>query len=267
MPNQLDDLLRRFSDDALERAFAALHEPRLKERYQKTMDEVFDAPTLEAVQKLVSRGAIESLDYPVKTGKEGNVFHATTRAGGPAAVKIFRVHTSTFRAHLDYILGDHRFAGVKPTKREIVYAWARKEHRNLGEILAAGVDVPTPLAVERNVLVMEWIGDAPGTPAPMLKDVALEDPQDAHDRLAHAMERIYKDARLVHGDFSEYNVLVQAERLVVMDVGQAVPRTHPRALELLTRDTTNISRYFRRLGAEADAARLLERLQTTEEEE
>ena len=141
---------------------------------RKTYDEVFDRPTLMAIAKLINDAILETLDYPVSTGKEGNVFHGTGPRGA-VAVKIYRVSNATFKHLGKYIVGDPRFKGVKRNTRGMVEAWAQKEYRNLRRMSGAGARVPRPIDQRNHVLVMEYIGDET-RPAPLLRQVALDDP-------------------------------------------------------------------------------------------
>lgn len=218
---------------------------------RKTMDEVFDRQTLLTLYKLISNGHFETLDYPVSTGKEANVFHATTRAGESLAVKIFRTNTATFRSFMTYISGDPRFEDVRPNRRDVVYAWAQKEYKNLLRLAEAQVRVPMPYEQNQNVLVMEFIG-SDRAPAPRLKDLPPEDPEAAWETMLEQCRRTYVEAGLVHGDLSEYNILNWKGELVTIDVAQGVLLRHPMRRELLLRDATNLSRFFRKLGV-ADA--------------
>src|SRR5438093_819362 len=79
---------------------------------RKTYDEVFDQRTLLLIAKLINDGVLATVDYPVATGKEGNVFHATTRDGAALALKIYRVSNSTFKTIATYIQGDSRFRNI-----------------------------------------------------------------------------------------------------------------------------------------------------------
>ncbi|MGQ0797778.1 MAG: serine protein kinase RIO [Methanobacteriota archaeon] len=218
---------------------------------RKTYDQVFDRAALLNLAKLISDGAISTLDYPVSTGKEANVFHATDASGGAKAVKIYRIATSTFRNIARYIEGDPRFKGVKGGTRPTILAWARKEHKNLLRMAAAGVRVPQPAALLANILVMDYIGDET-RPAPLLREVRLDDPVDVYEDVVANMRAIRK-AELVHADLSEYNLLFWDGHVVVIDVGQSVPRDHPRAEEWFRRDLANITRFFRRLGVNTSA--------------
>lgn len=221
---------------------------------RKTEGEVFDRPTMLTLFRLISRSVIATLDYPVSTGKEANVFHATDPRGESLAVKIFRVHTATFHSYLTYIQGDPRFEQLRGDRRGIIHAWVKKEYKNLLRLHDAGVRVPRPVLWADNVLLMEFVGRE-GTPAPLMKDAELADPGAAFDALCEAMAVAWNRAGLVHGDLSEYNVMAQRDErgrdvLTVIDVGQAVMQKHPMAREFLERDARNVARYFRKLGVE-----------------
>lgn len=230
---------------------------------RKTEAEVFDRPTMLTLYRLISHNVLQTLDYPVSTGKEAHVFHATDPRGRSLAAKIFRVHTARFDSYLTYIQGDPRFENLKGDRRSIIHAWVKKEYKNLLRLHDAGVRVPSPVAWAENVLVMEFIGQE-GSPAPLMKDVELGDPRACYDELLEATARAWNRAGLVHSDLSEYNVMVQQaggkDLLTVIDVGQAVMQRHPMAREFLERDLRNLTRYFKKLGVEADAKEAMERV-------
>lgn len=215
----------------------------------KVEDSVFDEATLTAIYKLVQDGYIEAFGGPISTGKEAHVFEAL----GPerdVAVKIYRVNASDFRRMRDYLEGDPRFEGIGSDKRSVVLAWVKKEFANLERALTAGVRVPEPIAVERNVLVMELIGHADDR-ALRLAEVTVENPETAFAVVTEYMRRLHT-AGLVHGDLSEYNLVVYDGVLYVIDLGQAVTIHHPNADEFLRRDCRNIANFFRKQGADAD---------------
>ena len=226
---------------------------------RKTLDEVFDKSTLLVLYKFINNGYIETLDYPLSTGKEANVFHATTPQGESVAVKIFRTNTATFRSFMTYIAGDPRFGHVKPNRRDIVYVWAQKEYKNLQRYFEAGVRVPNPIAWRENVLIMEFIGTN-GTPASRVKDVPFDDAAKAYEELVTQYRLGSETGGLVHGDFSEFNILNHEGEAVIIDVAQAVLSHHPMARELLVRDAKNLSAYFRRKGVKVTAEETLKRI-------
>ena len=221
---------------------------------RKVYDEVFDRKALQAISKLISDRKVETVDYPVSTGKEGNVFHATSPEGRALALKIYRVSNATFRNLSKYIVGDPRYKRAGRSHRELIEAWAMKEFRNLERMREAGARVPEPVAVHKNLLLMEYLGDEE-TPAPMLRSVAVEDVAALHADLVESLRGIHK-AGLVHGDLSEYNILWWQEHAWIIDVGQAVPMEHPLAAEWGRRDLENLARYLRRLGLSVTAESL-----------
>jgi RIO kinase 1 len=107
--------------------------------------------------------------------------------------------------------------------------------------------VPKPIAVEKNVLVMEFIGKN-GVSAPSMKEQPPTDPEKAYNLLLAYLERLYRKAELVHGDLSEYNIMMWKGKPLIFDVSQAVPTSHPMAGFLLRRDLENVNRFFSRLG-------------------
>ena len=221
---------------------------------RQTYDQVFDRAALLTIASLIGEGVISTLDYPVSTGKEANVFHATDAEGRGKAVKIYRVANATFRNIAVYIEGDPRFKKVKKGTRPTILAWAQKEYKNLVRMGDAGVHVPRPERVHNNVLVMEYIGDDT-RPAPTLREVRVDDPETVYEDVLANMKAIRK-SELVHADLSEYNLLFWDGRIVVIDVGQAVTLDHARADKWFKRDVSNIARYFRRIGVDVSPSSL-----------
>jgi len=223
---------------------------------RRVFDQVFDRLTLLSVYKLMTSGAIDTLDHPIARGKEAHVFHGTDLDGGPVAVKIFHTSNAVFRNLMQYIEGDQRFGGLKRRHRDLVDIWVRKEHRNLERLAKWGLPVPKALAVHRNVLVMEYVGTEV-SPAKKLREVEVERPDEVFEALLHFLAVAWQKARLVHGDFSPYNILWHEGRPVVIDVGQAVIDTHPKAREFLVRDVTRLVEWGQKQGLDVDLAEAL----------
>jgi RIO kinase 1 len=233
---------------------------RIKDDNQrKTYDEVFDQTTLLTLYDMMSSDILNTLDFPIATGKEGNVFRATTPKGDFIAVKIYRMTNSSFNSIQKYIVGDERFRGIGKNKRRLIQMWAKKEYRNLERMSHGKVIVPKPIKCQKNILAMEFIGKD-GEPAPTLKDIGTSDPQGLFDELYNQLKIIYNDVGLVHSDFSEYNVLMLGDQPKIIDVGQAVLRNHPMAKEFLARDFYNFVNYFKKYGIKADAGELFKEL-------
>ena len=218
---------------------------------RKTLDEVFDKSTLHALEKLISDKVIDILDFPISTGKEGNVFRGVTSDKTYVAVKIYRTSTSTFKHISDYIIGDPRFASLPKNRRDVIFAWTKKEFKNLERLNKVGVRSPKPITKIKNVLVMEYIGDEE-RPAPALKDVQLDDPESMFNTLIDFISVMYKKAELVHSDMSAFNVLIHDNKPYVIDLGQGVLLEHPQAYEFLKRDIYNVISYFKKFNIKAD---------------
>ncbi|MFP4530799.1 MAG: serine/threonine-protein kinase Rio1 [Halodesulfurarchaeum sp.] len=234
-----------------DREFSAFRK-RLKDTEQfKVEGSVFDDATYAALYKLVQDDHLQAFGGPISTGKEANVYEALDDDGETVAVKVYLTTTSNFRQMSDYLEGDPRFEGIQGSTTKVVIAWVKKEYSNLKRAQAAGVAVPNPLAVQRNVLVMEYLGDEEG-PAPTLNDVAIENPETAFSVVREYMRRLY-DAGLVHGDLSEYNLVVHDGQITVIDVGQAVTVHHPNAGDFLERDCHNVASFFADLGVDVTA--------------
>jgi RIO kinase 1 len=93
---------------------------------------------------------------------------------------------------------------------------------------------------------MEFIGED-GVSAPSLKEMSPEEPQKTYKLLLTYMKRLYQKAELIHGDLSEYNLMTWKGKLVMFDMSQSVPKSHPLARQLLERDIANVNRFFSRL--------------------
>ena len=228
---------------------------RIKNTEQfKVEASVFDDATLGALYKLVQDGYIDAFGGPISTGKEANVYTALA-PDGEVAVKVYRINASDFRQMRDYLDGDPRFEGIGSDKKKVVVAWTKKEYANLMRAQKAGVRVPEPLAVERNVLVMEYLGGDDDR-AKRLSEVNVENPETAYEVVQEYTRRLYR-AGLVHGDLSEYNIVVHDGELCLLDLGQAVTVHHPNAQEFLERDCHNVAAFFRRQGFEVSDDDLL----------
>ncbi|WP_096390752.1 serine/threonine-protein kinase Rio1 [Halopenitus persicus] len=225
---------------------------RLKDADQFKLDgSVFDDATLAAIYKLVQDGYITAFGGPVSTGKEANVFEAFGEdESQEVAVKIYRINSSNFTQMREYLEGDPRFEGIASDKKATVLAWTKKEFANLRRARGAGVRVPEPIAVQRNALVMELVGHADDR-ARRLSEVTVENPETAYEVVREYMRRLYR-VGLIHGDLSEYNLIIHDGELVVIDLGQAATVHHPNARTFLERDCRNVAAFFSRQGIDVD---------------
>jgi len=145
-----------------------------------------------------------------------------------------------------------------------VTSWIEYEFETQRLLYESGADVPKPLAQIGNALLMEFIGEAPGEAAPLLREVNLtpEEARPLFQRLLYNIEGWLACDR-IHGDLSEYNILYWRGALTVIDFAQAVdPRQNPSVYALLARDIERVCRYFARYGVFADPDALADDLWT-----
>ncbi|MEA2090301.1 MAG: serine protein kinase RIO [Thermoproteota archaeon] len=236
-------LLRRERRYEIER----LMREKRSEEYE-VLEEVFDRSTLMTVYDFLNKGVIDEIFGVVSAGKEARIYWGKDREGNELAIKIYLTISAEFkRGKLPYLKGDPRFTHIKGDTRSIVYAWAQKEFKNLQRACKVGVRVPKPIAIKNNVLIMEFIGEE-GYTAPILKEASIKNPEKLYQRLLNYIEKLYREAELVHGDLSEYNIMVWREEPVLFDISQAVLLGHPMAKQLLQRDLENLRKYFKKLS-------------------
>lgn len=223
-----------------------------------TAEGVFDNQTLRVLFELGSKGYFEEMKSPVSIGKESNIFTAEVKDGSEIIAKIYRVNNADFAKMYSYIRGDPRFSGLNRQKRKVIYAWAQREYRNLLVCRDIGINAPKPIAVKDNVLIMEFIGKN-NISAPKLKDKTPLDIKKFASIIFKQVSLMYKND-LVHGDLSEFNILNENERPVLIDFSHGVRLNYPGALDLLKRDVINCCNYFNRKGLKLDADKIFEKI-------
>ncbi len=215
---------------------------------RKVGSEIFDKITLETLYKLANQGYIDVLNGAISTGKEANVLTGITDDEKFVAVKIYRIATSDFKKMDYYLKGDPRFNIKTKNKRKIIYSWVTKEFKNLTRLDNAGVNVPKPITSSNNVLLIEFIGDENGNPAQPVKNQPPENPEEFWNQLLVQLKLFVNEAKLVHGDLSNYNILNLDEKPVIIDVSQSVVLDNPISKELLERDIHTLVREYTKLG-------------------
>ncbi|XP_026325074.1 serine/threonine-protein kinase RIO1 isoform X2 [Hyposmocoma kahamanoa] len=225
---------------------------RIKDKCDRaTAEQVMDPRTKMILFKLLNRGIINEINGCISTGKEANVYHATSKEGRDYAVKIFKTSILVFKDRDKYVSGEYRFRNgyCRSNPRKMVRTWAEKEMRNLVRMHNAKLPVPEPIILRSHVLVMEFMGEK-GWPSPKLKDVDIS---QSTARILYRdcitmMWKIFNICKLVHADLSEFNLLYHRGNVVVIDVSQSVEHDHPHAFDFLRKDCTNISDFFRKKG-------------------
>ena len=212
----------------------------------------------ESLASLADLGIIEEVVRPLMSGKEAQVYLVV--AGGEHRVaKIYKdAEHRTFKHRAEYTEGrktrntrDQRAIGKRTThgRAQDEAAWRSTEVDTLYRLHRAGVRVPVPYNFIDGVLVMELVTDAAGQPAPRLAEVPLDGAQATaiYDHLLREVVRMLC-AGVVHGDLSEFNVLMAADGPVIIDFPQSVDPAHnPNARKLLVRDVGNLHDFVARL--------------------
>lgn len=229
---------------------------RIPDEARKISEGIFDRVTLSSIEKLIRRGKLGRLEGIISTGKEANVYRGFLE-DEEIAVKIYAVETSDFKNMDRYIRGDVRFPKWK-NRRQLIYLWASKEFHNLSKVYQK-INCPQPIAVEKNVLVMSFIGNK-SIAAPRWKDLAPKNPKKDFRKVVNFMKKMYQEEELVHGDLSEYNILNWDEKPYLIDFSQGVLKTHPLAEKLLERDVRNLVDYLRELGREKKEKEILKKI-------
>ncbi len=207
------------------------------------------------LQPLVDDGLIDEVVRQLMSGKEAMVF--VVRLGGETCcAKVYKeADRRSFRQAVDYTENrktkNSRQAramakGTRFGREAQEKAWQSAEVDALYRLAAAGVRVPRPYHFHEGVLLMELVTDDEGNAAPRLNDVGLtaELAADLHHRLIREVVRMLA-AGVVHGDLSEFNILLGAEGPVIIDLPQAVDAAgNNHAPRMLVRDVDNLRRFF-----------------------
>jgi RIO kinase 1 len=236
-------------------------EKRIKDNDElKVSSDIFDKQTLETLYKLGKQPYLSLLNGEISTGKEANVLLGIKDDSTFVAVKIYRTSTSDFKKMQYYIQGDPRFKIRTHNKRQLISAWVNKEFRNLNRAYEKNISIPKPITALNNVLLLEFIGDEDGNPSQPVKNQKPEDPADFLDKILFELKKFIHDAKLIHGDFSNFNILNHNEYPVIIDVSQSVVLDHPIAPELLDRDILNIYDEFNKLKVKISIDEIKERI-------
>ena len=207
------------------------------------------------LQPLIDEGLIDEVMRQLMSGKEAEVY--VVRCGEDRrCAKVYKeADRRSFRQNVQYTEGrkvkNSRRAramekGSRYGRQEQEQAWQYAEVDALHRLAAAGVRVPKPYNFLEGVLLMELVTDDTGNAAPRLNDLALSAVQarEYHQVLVRQVVRMLC-AGIVHGDLSEYNVLVGSDGPVIIDLPQAVDAAgNNSAGAMLSRDVDNLAAYF-----------------------
>lgn len=213
------------------------------------------------LEPLVEDGLIDAVIRQLMSGKEAMIF--VVRCGDAIrCAKVYKeANKRSFRQAVDYTEGrktkNSRRAramekGTRYGRKVQEEAWQSAEVDALYRLAAAGVRVPAPYNFHEGVLLMELVTDAHDEPAPRLNDLefSAEEALTYHALLMREVVRML-GAGIVHGDLSEYNILLGAAGPVIIDLPQAVDAAgNNHARDMLERDVANLTNYFGRSAPE-----------------
>lgn len=134
---------------------------RTKDKHDRaTAEQVMDPRTRMILFKLLNRNLISEVNGCISTGKEANVYHATSKTKQDYAIKIYKTSILVFKDRDKYVSGEFRFRHgyCRHNPRKMVRTWAEKEMRNLARMHSNGINVPEPILLKSHVLVMTFIG-------------------------------------------------------------------------------------------------------------
>jgi RIO kinase 1 len=207
--------------------------------------------TPAALQPLIDDGVIDEVIRSLKSGKEATV-HLVRSGAHTRCAKVYRdMRQRSFQKRARYqegrkVRGSRQARAMSKStrfgRREQEAAWKNAEVDALYRLVAAGVRVPKPYGYFNDTLIMELVTDASGDPAPRLGEVDLlpETAREYHGFLIQQIVRMLSIG-LIHGDLSEFNVLVGTDGPVIIDLPQAVNAAgNNGAFALLERDVNNI---------------------------
>jgi RIO kinase 1 len=217
--------------------------------------------TPPALQPLIDDGVIDEVIRSLKSGKEATVYLVRSRTETRCA-KVYRnMAQRSFQKRAQYqegrkVRGSRQARAMSKStsfgRSEQEAAWKNAEVDALYRLIAADVRVPRPHGYFDGVLIMELVADADGNPAPRLGEVELsaETAREYHRFLIRQVVRMLC-AGLIHGDLSEFNVLVAPDGPVIIDLPQVVNAAgNNAALAMLERDVNNLRSTLGRFAPE-----------------
>ena len=220
------------------------------------------------LNELAKLGFLDELIAGIKTGKEASVFLGRNSEGFVAVKMYTDLRVRSFKRDESYREG--RFIGDSRIEKAIEQGsqkglnahqvlWVQEEFRQMNYLREQSVCVPKAIAVRGICLIMEFIGDESGNPAPRISDLKMEreEAEEAFRQSVENLKRIVRAGR-VHGDYSTFNILWHEGQAVVIDFPQVMEIKHnSNAQAFLVRDVQSLCKSFRKQGIHADEGHVL----------
>jgi len=217
--------------------------------------------TPKCLETLITEGFIDEVLHPLKSGKEADVYVIQSE-GEIRCAKVYKAankrnfHTQALYQEGRKVKNSRQARAMKKKsdygKKQQEESWQNTEVDALYRLDAAGVRVPKPYNFIEGILLMELITDEHGSAAPRLNDIEMSgaQAQEYHAILIKEVVRMLC-AGMVHGDLSEFNILIDTQGPVIIDLPQAVDAAaNNNAASMLERDVNNLAAYFGRFSPE-----------------
>ena len=220
------------------------------------------------LNELSRMGFLDELITGIKTGKEASVYLGRNSTGLVAVKMYTDLRVRSFKRDASYregrYIGDARIQkaieqGSQAGLNAHQILWVQEEFRQMQYLAEHGVKVPKAIAVNGIALVMEFIGDENGNPAPRISDLKMEktEAEEAFRQSVRNLKLIVQSGR-VHGDYSTFNILWHKETAVAIDFPQVLEFKHnPNAEAFLERDVRSLCKSFMKQGVNANELNIL----------
>lgn len=241
VPLEVIEKYTRLPESHLELSLSKLHRLKLvKRQYMmyKGYRLTYLGLDMLALRTLVNKGVLEAIGDRMAVGKESEIYRALAPGEKMVVVKFLRIGRPSFRGtrRSRVFAVDPRLDWYKQSKIA-----AEREFKALRELYYVGANIPSPIAYSRHAIVLDYIEGIE-----LYRKPRLEDPVSALSKILETLRKAYLDVGIVHGDLSEYNVLIDLRtgNPVVIDWPQYVERDNPSSNYLLERDVEYIVRFF-----------------------
>lgn len=260
VPLEMIEKISRLHEEKLVLVLGKLHELKLVKRKtiagQKAFRLTYVGYDMLALKALVNRNVLEAIGDKVGVGKESEIYLGLAPGGMKVAIKLLRIGRTSF--HRTKLLRSWSTDRIISSWYEESKLAAEREFKALKALAQVNALVPVPLGYSRHVVVTEYIEGVELYTRP-----SLTDPWSVLEKIVETISKAYNEVGIVHGDLSEYNIIVSSEKEepYIIDWPQYVYKEDPNALDLLRRDVAYVVRFFNKVyGLNIDPGTMISRI-------